>query len=549
MRELKKINKKLKNEKKYKRLKKEYIILKQKRSNDKEKITLLIDKVKKARYQNKTIAKEMEQKHHFSIVEFLNKLNQGLGQANIDTKINPEKLSQNLDEIAGELNKRLLKLKNLEKEAQKKQKSENMGSLMTDTFQSISPPSSHLPSPDSSFASVGNSIQEPTFENSESRITDLSQTRKTHQDSLLSELGPDVITEVDPVKLNLEVDVLKKFEQTDLVGKLWTLLAMKDESNYLIGSHQKGLILVKNGEEVYKELIPLKGKRLWDMVYARGQDCYFFCHSENLWKKTNDGQPPSLFLSIEFGYRIGGCMDYSFIGGFLVVSVDKKKLSIIDLDQAKSVMRIPTFKIDYIKDFQLFGPNLGKIAYLTEKGSLGVSKFDFETKTGSKVCQLAIKLRKEWNEEVIAVHVCSNHKIALISLARESSQVVQTEDGKQEKKKLTPIATRFFIFEIRESSLVSKACLGCFDQEIGRFHALNFYDYIGERAIFVGLSSENGDVHLFEYNTRSRKFKERETLRISCSEYDPVHIRKLGSQFYYTGRKAKLVRLSIKKAE
>ena len=321
---------------------------------------------------------------------------------------------------------------------------------------------------------------------------------------------------------------------------------MKDDSNYLIGTHGKGLILVKRGKEIYSELLPQQGQRLWDMVYASAQDCYFLCHHEKLWKKTNDNKPPTKYLNIEFGFRLTACMRYSPKGGILVVNADGKKLTVISSEAQRTLMRVPTCRSEFIHHFEVFGSNESKIIYMNRQGEVGVSKFDLRRNSSSNLFSTKVQLKEELNEELLSVSVCSKNQLACVCLATQGGISLKRMFGDllgglgslltQRKPNFIPKATRHLIFEIKESSLDLKASLDCFQEEIGRFHALSFYDYIGDRALFVGLSSDNGDVHLLDYNTSSREFKELYEKRVSSSEEDPVQILKFNDRFYYTGR-------------
>ena len=492
---------------KYKKLKIEYARLSNERKADKEKITASLAKIKQERLSSKKQLKELDLDQKDTLLMVLNKLKDALDRPHVNSSINPDQLTLELGGATGEIKQKLEMLEILESQQ------------------------NSLPS------------------------RDLTPPPTSHSMQVKPMLPPPPKNE-----LKLKVEVIKSFWQADLVGKLWTMLAMKDESNYLIGTHEKGLILVKDGKEVYAEPLPEKGKRLWDMVYAKNQDCYFLCHHEKLWKKTNDSLPPTLFFNIEFGFRVAACMEYSTKKNKLVVNAGGSRLTVINPQKAEVEMAMPRSQGDLIRDFKLFGANENKVISITMDGNLAVVMYNESNRQCSLKMHQKIPLKSERNEKGLGVSVCSRNQIACVSLVRDNQTVgINIGDllgglfgGKEIQPSLTstklrPICSRFMIFEISDSALTLKACLDCYQQEIGRMHALRFVDSIGCRAIFVGLSSDNGDVHILDYNASSRVFRELEDYRVSNCEDDPVQILKVGESFYFIGRHSNLVKLSIKK--
>ena len=75
---------------------------------------------------------------------------------------------------------------------------------------------------------------------------------------------------------------------------------------------------------------------------------------------------------------------------------------------------------------------------------------------------------------------------------------------------------------------------------------LEFIRYIGRYIIWVGLSrSKNGVALLYAYNTETGELKELEEKRVCHNEWIPAKIHPLGSQFYYTGRSGKIIRIGL----
>ena len=526
-------------QKKYKKVKGEYFKLKDKNKEGKEKIQSLKQRLRKEA--------DLEQDHKETLVMVINKLKDGLGKEHVSKSVSSKNLTLTLGEVTGEVNQRLRKLKQLENQPKtNKPSSSRQTSRPNQTHQ-------NRPAP-----------QPQTRPRQQTRPQ--APRNQFPRGNTSTPSGPSL------KELKLKVQVVKSFWQSHLVGEFWTLLAMKNESNFLIGTHQKGIILVKNGQEVYVENLPEKGERLWDMVYASGQDCYFMCHNGKLYKKTNDQLPPTLVATLEFGFRVGACMKYSPKKDKLIVNAGGTKLSVLNPSTGRVDMVMPSCHDDGIRDFELFGSNENKVVYITMEGYVAVAKYSESNKQGSTILKHDIPLKEDRNEKGLSIRVCSKNKIVCAGLARELKDPIANLNDliggliggigdlgglggiggvpglPGISKPITkPVMSRYMVFEINHSGLIVRACLDCYHQEIGRVHGLGFFDYIGDRALFVGLGSDQGKVHILEYNTRSGQLKELEQYRVSCCEHDPVHILKFGNKFYYTGRNSNLVKLTILK--
>ena len=508
---------------KYKKLKIEFFAQKEKKDQYKQKLLKEKEKRKTQKAQNEKFIEKKKEEQKNQILMILNELNESLGRPLIQGN------SQNLSSLTMSFGQAIETVKTKLKRLEHLERGEREAAI-----QNPPPPE---PTPD-------NEHQAPREHQME--------TKEPKNDSFEDQNGEN--------KLKLEVKIRQNFWQTDLIGEHWTFLAMKNKNNFLVGTHLKGLILVKNGEEVYADQLPEKKKRLWDVVYAEPKDCYFLCHNDKLYKKTNDGQPPTLHMNIGFGFRLGACMQYSAKNDRLLVNSSGRYITIIDTQEKNVELSIPKTFGSSITDFKLFGPDESYVACITMDGFLSIVSFDVSQAQGSVLTKFHISLKEKRKEEGLSLRLCDEGRYICVSLVSETRNIVgelgsllnllgQDPDSASRRGGIRPITSRFMVLEILPEGIIFKAEIDCFKQNIGRVHALGFLGNIGDSALFLALASEDGAVHVLDYDSKTEQLREKTGYRTPNLENDPVHVHKFGRELYYNGKRSNLVRLSIKEIE
>ena len=505
---------------KYQRLKSEYKKTKEKSTKDKSKLGAAKSKLEAEREStnNQIEAKKEELRQTLQMV--LNKLNEALGNGFLVENLSSKNLTLSLGEATHAVKEKIRRLKQLQGQPAKE-------------------------------------IQDTVAPVNNQRAT--TQPLQEDQMVLVTPDPPAEDYDDSPPELKITTHVIKSFWQSDLLGKKWTLLAMKDEFNFLVGTHEKGLILVKNNEEVYSDELPEKGKRLWDMVYASKQDCYYICHFEKLYKKANDDKPPTMHMSFEFGFRIGACMEYCFTNDRLLVNTNGIKISVINTERKTAEVTIPKLDGKGINDFKLFSKDKNKILCLTIDGYLSVMTFDLARGESSTLDKTQIALKKDREEQSVSVAISSNDRFVLVAvesgkgiinaLLSPLAQVLGGLQGLPNTEGVRQKSSRFFVFELGLGGLVVKACLDVLSQGIACTLGISFYTYEGEKARFLTLDGDDGFARIYEYNSENQGFRELKNCKEKSLEEDPARIVRLGGCFYYIGRNMNVVRLTISKSD
>ena len=516
---------------KHNRLKMEFNAQREKRVKDKEKIVILTEKLKEERKGYKDMFEDQEKKFKDKVAEkeddlrdtlicVLNELNEALGlgiaRASIDLPV--KKLNMMLGQAAGMI-------------IQKHK-----------------------------------SMREDT--SGDSRMYSDHPRPSINSQKLLSEpqSQAETIDSISPGKeLRLKLHTLKNnFYDTLIGGGFQTIIAMKDELNFLIGTSKKGLILFKDGRQIYAEYLPENGQSLQDIVYARTHNSYFFCHHNAIYKKTNDKSPPTPHITLSFGQREKPIsLKFSPVTDRLVINLGTKnsrsKLAVVEPSADLIEMMVPSNNNDFIKDFKLFGDNQENVIYVTEKGFVGVAEYSgrhregdngLNSSLGLSFFNKKVDLKLERKEKLASVSVCLQNRFACVTSSMNSNGFFGGLRGlfsNPGKPVGVNYSSRLMVFEINMNScfLVMKACIDCFNQQIGRMLAFNFLGYIGDRALFVGVSCDTRVLHILDYNSVTEKFVERGMYRMSIFQEGVTQLIKVGRWFYYTGQSANLVRLSI----
>ena len=76
--------------------------------------------------------------------------------------------------------------------------------------------------------------------------------------------------------------------------------------------------------------------------------------------------------------------------------------------------------------------------------------------------------------------------------------------------------------------------------------ALECYGYVGNNLLWVGLSKgQKGKAQVFDYNTKTKQFRELRHMRIPHEVTGPAKLAKIGNEFYYTGVKGNIKKLDF----
>ena len=153
----------------------------------------------------------------------------------------------------------------------------------------------------------------------------------------------------------------------------FTCMALKNPTSFMIATFGQRLTLVENNAQVYSEDLPstnlLYGQSpetftfamnqhsllLTDMVYVGFLDSYFMAYDSQLFMKRIDWKPPSLFMSLNCGMRMGASLRFSEANQRLIVTRDDQFISVLNLETKEIEIDVSKQHGDQIWDFRIFG--------------------------------------------------------------------------------------------------------------------------------------------------------------------------------------------------
>ena len=327
--------------------------------------------------------------------------------------------------------------------------------------------------------------------------------------------------------LKVSVERIKIFESESAFEGDDAVIGLKNERSFLIGTKPQRLNLVDNGVHLFSGQLSKTSRRVKDIIYVPCLNCYFIAFDSHLYRKEIDDKPPFLFLDINCGWRLGGCFRYSIVHQRLIINKDKKKISVVNLENRELEIEIEKGVGDNIRDFRLFGEQEDRVISVTCDGYLVLYRLNYDQMEGSVIADFKLELIEDRQEQPWSISLCDRNEYALVEMG-------------------AIICSRMMILKVNGDTLVKNAVLDQYNQKIGCKLASHSYGYLGRHILWVGLSmDDNGVAQIYDYDTQSGEMKELVDKRVGHGEFDPVKINRLGDKFYYTGERGQVMSLSI----
>ena len=239
-----------------------------------------------------------------------------------------------------------------------------------------------------------------------------------------------------------------------VIGGFGTLVGIKDQKSFLIGTWKQGLRLMENGVELYSGKLP-GDRQLRDILYNPHFNCYFLALNKKLYKKEIDNKPPYVFMDVDCGWRYGAYLRYSKQQQRLIVNKDERNVKM-----KKSVG-------NEIMDFRVSGENQEKVVAVTKDGFVLLYSLDGQRR--GMVHSYEIELIDERDEECRSIAVCEKGENVLV-----------------ETKGWNWGCSRMLLFQLANDTFTNTTSIDLFDQGIGCKFALDCYGYAGSHVLCVG---------------------------------------------------------------
>ena len=350
-------------------------------------------------------------------------------------------------------------------------------------------------------------------------ITEMNQVLRSHSSNLI-------------FKMELVEELVKDCKQRGVIGGDWTFLAVKDKNSYMVATKGKGLKIVENGAEVWSGKLPVFNVWLTDIIYIESQDSYFIDYNNKLYRKAVNREPPELFIDVESGTRVGACFRYSKNHERLIVNKNFRNISAINLEAKKIEIELWKQIGGNIYDFRLLGDNEDRVIAITQDGYVIYYGLDYGQKSGSIITHSKIEFIKRRRERGQSISVCEKHRYAVVELGIEDK---------------SNISSRVIVLQLLGDRLIQKTSIDHHIEQIREIDAIECFGYVGRHILWLGLSGGlDGVAMLYDYDSKTREFKELTEKVVSHKELKPVKLNKFGKKFYYVGWKGQVRAISVK---
>ena len=341
--------------------------------------------------------------------------------------------------------------------------------------------------------------------------------------------------------LHAKVKRLDFSSTSGLIGGSKTFLGFKDQSDFLIGSVDKGIELYQNGEQTHRERLFEKDRnlKLQEIIYSGGDDTitYFLMIDSKIYSKSIQSKEMRVLVSTgNFSQLKGRSLLFSQRKNVLVAVREESKfptklyLSAIHLKEQVVVIPI-NFKdahTSFLNDMQLLeDEKMIKISAVNEKGQLFLYNYDVEAKSSTILDQYWIRIMYARREQPTLIAVCSKNRYILVAMSADSR------------------ASRLVMMEVGGNRFSFLASLDIYDG-LNEVYSVEFDRYYGDHVVaFVTLDSSNR-VSLYVYDAKNGVLMKKKPQEVVYhGEKSPSRISKLGEKMYYTGELGRLMELTI----
>ena len=342
----------------------------------------------------------------------------------------------------------------------------------------------------------------------------------------------------DPKDLQLLAQEMLQFKIVESEKRPFvTSLAMKDHKSFMIFASDWSFRVIENGVQIHLGTLILSGENnpnnILSIIYLKQYNSYLFStDGGEIWKKDIDDKKAYILID---QLRCPIFLSYSELDQKLIFSDNDNLIVCFDFSSKNKELEVSLPEGLVIEYFRPHGVGQNRVVSVTDKGHIYFVEFKYGKKQGEIIRVHSIELNEERRELVETAELSSDEKYLLVQIFDQP-----------------PIHSysRIVVFSINDNSITLKAEV---KKDSGPYlsgnSAISCVGYFQNNLVFVGLSPSfirEGFAQLYAYNTENEELEELEEARVSHGEVRPSRMVKLGSSFYYTGEKGKVMKLTVK---
>ena len=328
-------------------------------------------------------------------------------------------------------------------------------------------------------------------------------------------------------EMTLQVEGIRNEKQNGIIGTNFTHIAIKSLNSFMMGTKGKGIKIVEKDYRVYGAKLPLGNVWLTDIIYVKHLDCYFIAYNDQLFRKDINKENPYLFMEVKCGVRVGACFRNSDVNERLIIAKDAQSICAVDLERKELAVEVAKSLGGEIYDFRLFGKGEDRVVAVTRDGYILLYHLDYKKKMGSILSNYKFELLEERKEMGFSIAVCDKDKYIFVEIGQA-------------------FCTRVAVLQIDEYGISLRANIDQYKERMGLKLSFECFGYVGNHILVVGLEKKKpGQAQVYDYDTDTGYFRELRDKRVSSSQVNPVKLHRLGNEFYYTGDRGNILKLSV----
>ena len=385
-----------------------------------------------------------------------------------------------------------------------------------------------------------------------------------------------------------------------------TIIAAKDENSYLLLTKQKGLKIIESGTVVYRiprgsitfsipwPLSRRKKRNVYEniifAIYIKEINRYIIWTKSAILRKRSDSSEPSLLFKsdqdLSYGY---GSLEYNPLFEYclhhnklVVLSGYEKKLFSLNTikynEKAENMIERNYLEVEAHRscdeknpiglamqtavNFKLIGPNQDYAVLFCEGRQLNLIKLDYEKDVAEFTQRLEVQPCDQTDTDRE-----NGHNLSVASYEQEDLIFVELVENLSGHKR----TTRIVVYTVKHESLFMKTQLIFFNN--AKFYALKKFvvypQIVDDNLLLFGVSEppEGSSMRIFgnpwgkewqekvedmgptgmffSYDLKKDKLKELKEKTVDLEEKNVAKVDLIGNNFYYTGKGAKFMRLSL----
>ena len=337
-------------------------------------------------------------------------------------------------------------------------------------------------------------------------------------------------------KLILSTIVRSDLSKNQFIGGACTLLALKDQNEFMVATQKKGIVLYSNHLNNVILYSSSFNSIIKDLIYVKDINCYLMSVGNKLYRKDINKQPAYVFIeNLCCGMMVGACLRYSKLNKKLIISKDGRHISVVNLysREVEIAIKNENHGIE-LSQFQLTGQKEDRVVAVGNENLLVVYQIDYAQKNGlvSVMSGIPLETRGRSWEKIKSVSVCPLGEYIFVELGQLKQPFY---------------STRIFLMKVKRDKLIQVRVLEVYKQKLAVKPALDCYGYIGSHILWVGLSKgRSGKAYVYDFDVQTRVLREMSASRIIHGELTPVKIHRAGEeQYYYVGQNGRVRRLVL----